>query len=225
MVGKGKTAAKSGLNVVCFAATKGGVGKTTLATAVAVKAARDGNKVCMIDADMQMSLSHWYELRKDKDNPRLHEIDASREGIELLVAEGWDWVVIDTPPAVVNTIEDAIAAADVVVIPAKTSALDVLAIDQVVELCKRHDKPFWFVLNQVHHQWQKLADSSEAYLRNVGPVLSTRIGLRKAYVSAMTVGKSGPEIDKDGTATAEIEALWQEIRQLVAKRNKATVRA
>lgn len=212
-------------HVVCFAATKGGVGKTTLSTAAAVNAAATGAKVCMIDADQQLSLSRWWELRGMGDNPRLCEIDASREGIELLIAEGFDWVVIDTPPAIINTIEDAIASSDFVVIPVRASALDILAIDQVVELCKRHGKPFAFVLNQVHHQWTKLADSAASCLSEVGPVLKTRIGLRKAYITAMTVGKTGPEVEREKTAHGEIEAMWNEIVALVTVAAKPRARA
>lgn len=218
-------APKHRLNVVCFAATKGGVGKSTLSAAVAVKASSLGLKVAMLDADPQVSLSRWWELRGMSDNPKLCDVDASREAIELLIAEGWDYVVIDTPPALVNTIEDAIAAADVVIIPVRASALDLLAVDQVVEMCKQHDKPFAFVLNAIHHQWKALADSADACLSQVGPVFKTRIGLRKAYVSAMTLGKSGPEIERDTAAADEIDALWAEIKALVNKASRAKVRA
>jgi hypothetical protein len=29
-------------------------------------------------------------------NPKLHEVDATTEAIEMLIAEGWQWVFIDT---------------------------------------------------------------------------------------------------------------------------------
>lgn len=204
------------MNIVCFAATKGGVGKTTLATAIAVKAASEGARVCMIDADQQLSLSRWWELRGMSDNPKMLDVDASMEGIGLIAADGWDLVVIDTPPAIINTIEDAIASADLVVIPARPSVLDVMAVEQVTDLCDRHGKPYAYVLNGVHHQWGKLADSAAQYLQQCGPVFKTRIGLRKSYVTAMTLGQGATE-QKDASATAEIDALWGEICAAIAK--------
>jgi chromosome partitioning protein len=205
------------LNVVCLAATKGGVGKTTLASALAVRAAADGHRVWLVDADEQLSLSRWTELRRTTDNPKLASVAATPEGIGLLAADA-DWVFIDTPPAIIDIIEDAIAAADMVLIPTRTSSVDVLAMDDVAYLCERQGKPFAFVLNCVMAQWGKLTDTTADYLAKIGPVLSSRVGMRKPFVAAMTVGKSGPEMDRSGAAGREIDALWAELQAVMAKR-------
>lgn len=207
--------AKYKMRVVCLAATKGGVGKTTLASALAVRAAQDGAKVCMIDADPQSSLEQWWALRKQPGNPRLIQVDASPEGLGLVLSEGYEWAIIDTPPAMLQIIEDAIEASDVVLIPSRASALDVQAVDEVVELCRRHGKPFAFVVNAVVTQWGKITDSAADYLRHHGDVCETRIALRKPFTAAMTIGKSGAEVDK--AAAREIDALWQELQSLTTK--------
>ena len=212
---------KQQMRVVTLAATKGGVGKTTLASAIAVRAAQDGGKVALLDTDPQCSLMRWWELRGEPQNPKIMEIDASLEALGLLMAEGWDWVIIDTPPALYDRIESAIFCADVVLIPTRASAIDIEAVDDVVELCTEHEKRFAFVLNAVSPSWGKLTDTAAAYLKNHGPVLSDRVSLRKAYVSAMTVGKSGAEIDRDGKAREEINALWSSIKRLASKSSKA----
>ena len=50
-------------NVIVLCATKGGVGKTTLASALAVRAAEESKRVALIDLDSQPSLSGWWDRR------------------------------------------------------------------------------------------------------------------------------------------------------------------
>jgi chromosome partitioning protein len=171
-----------------------------------------------------MSLTRWYELRKQKDNPTLAQVDATPEGVGLLSAD-YDWVFIDTPPAIIDIIEDAISASDVVLIPARPSAVDVLAMDDVAYLCERQGKPFAFVMNAVVAAWGSLTDGAIGYLRNIGPVLESRVGMRKPFVSAMTTGRSGAELDR--AAAKEIDALWSELQvfaRKAARRPRANVR-
>jgi len=208
---------KQSMTVVALAATKGGVGKTTLASALAVRAAQDGGKVALLDADPQESLWRWWELRGQPESPKILEIDANAEALALLIAEGWRYVFIDTPPALFDRIESAIYVADLVLIPTRASAIDIEAVDDVVDLCKDNGKKFAFVLNAVLPGWGSLTDSAANYLKNHGTVLTERIGLRKSYVSAMTVGKTGAEIDRNGVAKAEIDRLWKSVQKLTQK--------
>jgi chromosome partitioning protein len=173
----------------------------------------------MLDTDPQCSLARWWQLRGEPDNPQIMDIDASIEALEMLIAEGWSTVVIDTPPGDIDRIEHSIFCADFVLIPCRASALDVEAVDDVVDLCKRQGKPYAFVLNSIQPGWTKLADSADEYLSVFGKVLKTRIACRKPYVSAMTLGKTGAEIDKQG-ARPEVDALWAEIKRLMAKQSK-----
>ena len=212
------------LHIVCLAASKGGVGKSTLTTALAVRAAQDGHRVCLIDADAQLSLTRWHELRKAKESITLASVDATPEGVGLLAAD-YDWVFVDTPPAIIDVIENAISTADAVLIPSRASAVDVLAMDDVAYLCEKQGKPFAFVLNAVVAQWGNISDAAAGYLRKIGPVLETRVAMRKPYVSAMTTGRSGAELDR--AAAREIDALWLEVQAFVAgaaKKGRARVR-
>lgn len=210
---------KEPMRVLVLAGTKGGVGKTTLASILAVRAFQDGGRVALIDTDAQSSLERWWELRGEPENPQLIEVDASPEGLEWLLSEGWQWAIIDTPPGGIASINDAVSCATFVLIPSRASAVDVEAVDKVVDLCNDHGKPFAFVLNAVPHGWGKLADSASAYLAQCGPVLKARVASRKPYVAAMTVGKSGAEIDR--AAREEIDTLWAEVKRAVAKAEKA----
>jgi chromosome partitioning protein len=117
-----------------------------------------------------------------------------------------------------------IVAADLVLIPCRPSALDIEQVDIVVELCETHGKPFAFVLNHAPPSW-KLTKTTAEYLRRGGrTVLEPPVTFRAAHMAAMTVGKSGPEVEKDGAARREIDALWKAVRDLVATTKKGRVK-
>jgi chromosome partitioning protein len=176
---------------ITLAASKGGVGKTTLATALAVRAAKGSTRVALLDLDPQESMSAWWDRRGTPANPKLFEIDATAEAIELLVSEGWEWVFVDTPPARIELIEPGIVVADLVLIPCRPSALDIEQIDIAIELCEIHDKPFAFILNHAPANW-KLTKTSGAFLAKGGrTVFEPPVTFRQAYMAAMTLGKSG----------------------------------
>lgn len=212
--------AKAPMHVIVVAATKGGVGKTTLTSALSVRAAQESKRVALIDADNgQGSLERWWELRGEPSNPQLFEMDSWAEGLGLLISEGWEWVFVDTPTGSIDRIAQALLLADFVLIPSRAGAYDVEAVTQVSNICKELKKPFAFVINAAQPTW-KLTKTAAQYLEGEAPdgytgprlVLDTMINYRRAWISAITVGKSGAETDKDGKAKAEIDGLWKEIK-------------
>src|SRR5262245_14035190 len=98
-------------HVLAICATKGGVGKTTIAGALAVCAVADDERVALVDAEPQQSLGLWWERRGEPDNPKLltakSDGDLTRMVARLRSGED-DWVIIDTPPAMLERIETAI---------------------------------------------------------------------------------------------------------------------
>lgn len=48
------------MKILCLGATKGGVGKSTLAAALAVEASRRNYRVAVLDLDAQQSLARWH---------------------------------------------------------------------------------------------------------------------------------------------------------------------
>lgn len=204
---------KQPMRVICLAATKGGVGKTTLASALAVRATEESRRVALLDLDPQESLIAWWERRGRTKNPKLFELDATSEAIELLMSEGWEWVFVDTSPAKIELIEPGIVAADLVLIPCRPSLFDVEQANVTVELCELHGKPYAFVLNHAPPKWA-LTKSAAEFLRQRGSVIEAPITFRQAYMAAVTVGKSGPEVEKEGIARREIDALWAAVKKL-----------
>ena len=84
------------MKTVLVASSKGGVGKTTLATHLAAQAALAGEATVLIDADPQQSSTRWAERRAGLDSAVL-PIDGSARHKKVLAAipEGTTRVVID----------------------------------------------------------------------------------------------------------------------------------
>jgi chromosome partitioning protein len=203
------------MRVVSVISTKGGVGKTTISAALAVKASSESNRVALVDLDPLGSLGDWWKRRGSTANPCIFRgADTASEAIEKLTLDGWDWVFIDTPPAFIATIEDAIENADLVVIPIRPSALDLLATEDGVAMACEARKDFLCVVNDAEPRWKTTQAAREYLLAADVPVAETIIAHRQAYLAAMTRGRTGPEIDisKDQKAVAEIDQLWAEVK-------------
>ena len=145
------------MNILVLASQKGGTGKTTLSGHLAVEAHNAGvGPVALIDTDPQGSLSQWWNARKApeplfvKVGPfELAKIleDLTRSGIKL--------AVIDTPPAITESISYVIGHADLVILPTRPGPHDLRAVGPTVDIAGRYDKPLLFVVNaatpRAHH--------------------------------------------------------------------------
>lgn len=204
---------------VVLAGSKGGLGKSTIAAALAVRAAKDG-RVAMLDWEPQGSLSVWWKLRGNPDNPRLHPGTGHlAKDVAACKAAGAHTIVIDTPPTPMEPIEDAIEVADVVVIPARVGFFDLGGIRPTIGFCQMYAKPMVFVLNAVNPDvagWPQMIREATAVCRKYGPVAPKVIRERVAYIRTLNTGKTGPEsadAAQAKAAAAEIDALWDFIKR------------
>lgn len=202
---------------IALVSSKGGVGKTTLAAALAVRAAKESGRVAIIDMDPQQALSRWWELRGEPPNPRLvANVRNAISDVQLLMEQGWEWIILDAPPALMHLIENAIMAADAVLIPVRASPIDMELIDPAIELCEAYGRPFAFVLTHFDPKW-KLSKTAIPWLSEKGKLMSETMSYRQAYVGAMIAGRSGPEFSDKAQAKActdEIDALWKAIKKM-----------
>jgi chromosome partitioning protein len=210
--------------VIAVVNSKGGVGKTTLASALAVRAARESKRVAMVDLDPQGSLADWWARRGKSDNPCIFvgEDDPTdaRDALEL---DGWDWVFMDGPPGHLNTLKPIIQTADFVLIPVKASLVDLLATEAAVTIALDANASFLCVLNDVNAR-ERLADKARDAMGKQGvPLADTHIAHRVSHVQGMTVGKSAAEVNggKDTAAAEEIDALWREVKSAAQKAARA----
>lgn len=212
------------MKIVVVASTKGGVAKTSIAAALAVHAAGEGERVTLVDADPQQSLGLWWERRGEPDNPDLITVHSERElarALGRLRVSDRDWAIVDTPPALLERVESAVELADFVLIPARPGISDTEAVSPVVELCKEHGRPYAFVVTHADERWKLLPSIVEA-LKVEGEVLAERMSYSDAHPTAAVSGKTGAEMrGKTGTeAREETAALWKAIKRRAGKPEK-----
>jgi chromosome partitioning protein len=198
--------------------TKGGVGKTTLSAALAIRAAADGKRVAIVDMDPQKALIAWWRRRgtNQSDSPQLFEgPDTAHDAVEAAALNGWDIVILDGPPAFLVVVQEMIQAADFALVPVKPSTVDLMATQDAIALARSAGVPFLCVFNDVVRP-EKAVDQARQFLFNCGiPVAKTHVMHRISHINAMSVGKSAAEVrtgkGKDTAAAQEIDDLWQEV--------------
>lgn len=105
---------------------KGGCGKSTLATNVAVLFAAQGLEVCIADYDPQRSSLDWLEQRP-ADLPAIRGVPAYEEGLRT-VPRATEILVIDAPARVHGTeLNELVRRAETIIIPVLPSAIDIKA--------------------------------------------------------------------------------------------------
>jgi chromosome partitioning protein len=118
---------------------KGGCGKSTLATNIAVFFAREGREVCIADYDPQRSSLDWLAQRP-ADLPAITGVAAYEEGLRN-VARGTEVLVIDAPARVHGTeLNELVRRAETIIVPVLPSSIDMKAcahfMDELLEIGK-----------------------------------------------------------------------------------------
>ena len=202
------------MRVLTMAAQKGGAGKTTLATSLAVAAVRAGEIVVTIDLDPQGSLREWSERREAGDIV-FQAVEAA--GLVGLLKRLRDHgqttlVVVDTAGVIGPEVTVALQNADLALLPVRPSLLDLTATRRTAERLDALKRPYAFVLNQVQAAaFARVEDAAEA-LVEIGPLYPGSIALRTDHLDAMTLGLGVTEWRPKGPAAEEITELWTWVR-------------
>jgi len=202
------------MHAIVLATQKGGSGKSTLAIGLAVAAIDAGERVGMIDADPQGTVSNW-SRRRTNPNPRIARADsglAIERALLVLRREGCTVAIIDTA-ATANTLStEAIAAANLCLIPARPSPADIEAALPTLGTVRKFDKRLAFILNQTPARSNRASEAASA-LNSAGVLALPYIVQRNDHQDALGAGLGVTEYDSRGQAAEEVRGLWRWVWQ------------
>ncbi|MCP4366560.1 MAG: AAA family ATPase, partial [Deltaproteobacteria bacterium] len=157
--------------IITIATQKGGAGKTTLATNLAVASAKAGYITLLIDADAQQKTAlEWFQKREDQENPVVLESQNQKtlfKLLELAEEKGIDRVFIDTQGADTPIVNDAISRSDFCLMPCGAGGFDITAQRTTAAVIKRLEKNGAFVITKALSRGQE-AKETKAILSGLG---------------------------------------------------------
>lgn len=214
------------MKTIVIASQKGGSGKTTLALHLAVEYQRSGKSVALIDTDPQRSAEMWGGLRETDDitvagvpGP---EIAAALRDAE---ADGFDVVLVDTPPHASAALPPILRMATLVVVPFKPSPLDLATLDTVLRMLDAGGAPAVAVISAAPVRAAEVQPMREAIEQGGLPVLETVVHDLMPFRRSIGNGLSVIEFDPKGRGADEIRQLREEIDAKIAALPKTKAKA
>lgn len=199
---------------------KGGSGKTTLSLNIAGALVQRNQSVLLVDADPQGSLSRWAELGGEIPVVSLNQPRVLKNTLPSLV-QGKDWIIIDGPPRVENTMMAAITLADVVLIPIQPSLFDIHASQEVFDLLSaKHEMTpniprVALIATRVQTNTKVGQEIQEVLGKFDYKVTNSFTGNRVIYTECLIEGKTVFQMSGNEKAVAEINGIVDELQELL----------
>ena len=208
--------------IVVVGGVKGGSGKTTIATNLAVMRAASGKKLLLVDADEQKSSSVFANQRDVLDiEPKWSTIQLAGQSLHSQVSRlkgDYDDVIIDVGGRDTTSQRSALSIADIYLVPFKPRSYDVWTLGDVktiireMRLANPKLKAFAFI-NQAD---PKGSDNEDAFsiLRECEEFqcIKLTVGNRKTFGNSSSDGVGVIEVKHpDKKAVQEITDLYEYI--------------
>ncbi len=210
--------------IILIGVEKGGTGKTTLATNLAVIRKMAGEDVLLVDADIQKSANFWATMRNEVlPNNRISCIQKFGKGIgtELLDLTGrYKDIIVDAGGRDSVELRASMAVADKLYIPIQASQFDFWTLSQMEELVQaaRNFNPklqAYIIINRSSAN-PSVTESNEAIellkdfenLKYSGITICDRIAYRKAASRGLSVLELQPI---DQKAVKEMNTFYKKV--------------
>ena len=128
------------MRTILVASSKGGVGKTTVATNLATHFAVDGKRTVLVDADRQASSMHWCQKRAGMDHAVL-PVDGTRRDWQGKVPDDAQRVIVDgRAGAMGEDLAMFLDVVDAVLVPILPSTIDIEATVPFLDSLAQHPR-------------------------------------------------------------------------------------
>jgi chromosome partitioning protein len=197
------------MKTIALLSQKGGSGKSTIATHLAVCAARDDKAVAIFDIDPQASAISWARRRKSENPPVVKATSVQLPGLlKTAKKQKAALITIDTAGRSDIAASHVIQAVDLVLIPCRPSAADLDSIEDTIRLVTNADSQrAAVVLNQIPTRGRMGEEARSAISARID-VAPVGLFMRSAYSRAWNDGRSVEEYEPKGKAACEIKALY-----------------
>lgn len=204
------------MRAIAFVSRKGGSGKTTLATHLAIGAALRGRRVLLADTDPQRS--SWDVIRaRGSSGAGVISCEATT-GAKLFALKATaersrvDLLIIDTPAGNDEVITQALGACDSAVVVVRPSFLDFSGAARTAEIAKCLRKSAFAILNQAPPGRDGGENTPvKSALRALEliklPTFPAIVRYRVAYQTCLAKGLSVEEVPTAGAARIEMSSL------------------
>lgn len=209
------------MKTILVANSKGGAGKSTVATNLAAHFALEGKRTVLADADPQGSSMRWAQRRADLETAVL-PVDASRK-------RAWRaWLPADSERVVVDAAAGAMAGdlegfldhADAVVVPVLPSGLDIDAtsafLSTLAKVPRVHKRqlPVGLVLNR-SRPWTNITQQALHMLQSWPYPVVAQLRDTQAYVVLAGLGRS--LFDYRSAQVRDHQGDWEPLLKWVGK--------
>ena len=199
--------------IICIANRKGGVGKTTLATNLAVALNNKGKSI-LVDADEQQSASKWAKQRNDIQCIGVHsDILTKLEEID----SKYDYILIDVAGRDSTIFRESLLVANTLIVPTQPSLLDLDVLeymqDKIMTARKiNSDLDAYILINRASPRSNELPDAIDFIndfdqFKLLKTVLFERKQFRDAIVESKSVTEMNASKAKDELNSLIIELL------------------
>ncbi len=201
------------MRTVCIIGRKGGSGKSTIASQMAIGLHLRGRKTVLIDTDPQLS-SLQVLSNRTRSGPKVLEGDFSRLTAFRDAAADVDAeaVLIDTPAVLEEAVSAAVALSNLCILVLRPTFLDLASAVRTSAIIREYRKPGLVLLNQAPPAREGVEPpivrrSLEALKILKLPAVPVIIRARSVYQTALEQGLSAEELPNDTVAAQEMGEL------------------